>query len=81
MIERLWEVARSFLADPGTNGLAQAFFGILMLVLAWSYAPVVLATIPALQRAAAIKGILVLAIIALMALAMAVSIGSLAFGP
>lgn len=79
MTERLWEVAQGFLADPATNRLAQAF-GILMLVLAWSYTPIVLSTIPALQRATAVKGILALAIIALMALTMAVSIGSLAFG-
>lgn len=80
MIEQLWDVAQGFLASPDSNRIAQAFFGILMLVLAWSYTPIILATIPALQRGGVIRGILALAIIAIMTLTMALSVGSLAFG-
>lgn len=84
MIERFWQLAQSLLAAPDSNRLAQAFFGMLMLVVAWRFTPAVLGTIPALHGGGAgrgaIRGFLALAIIAVLVLATVVSIGTLVPG-
>lgn len=82
MMDDIWALLVSFLSGPETNTLAQAFAGIMTLVIGWRFIPIVLATVPALKGReggrGTLRGVLAFVLSIMLGLAMAGAVGMLA---
>lgn len=77
-----WKLVAAFLSGPETNGLAQAFVGMMGFVIGWRFIMLLLENVPALSGdhpgRRTVRGILVIALSVLLGFVAAVAVGMLA---